>query len=93
MPLLDPIIEVLKPSMAGARIVDGVVPENIQPILELLRCRAIAFQQDGAAKWEITTHDGQHYIRVDQEYVGDDEGTWRELIGHLLDYAKTKGGE
>lgn len=93
MPLESPIVEVLKPSMAGARIVDGVIPENIIPVLELLRCSAVAYCQTGVDMWEITTHDGQHYIRVNQEYVADDEATWRELIGHLLGYAAKKGHE
>ena len=93
MPLLDPIVEVMKPSMLTARIVNGAVPENIQPILTLMRCCVIAFEQGGIPFWEITTEDGKDYVRVQQHYILDDEAEWTRLIGMLLDYAKSKGGE
>jgi hypothetical protein len=94
MSLQDPIIEVLKPSMLGARFLDTEVPPEIKPLLELLRCRAVAFAlPDEIPMWEITTADGQNYIRVQQAFVTDSEETWRELIGHLLDYAESKRKE
>lgn len=94
MALHDPIIEVLKPSMLGARFLDTAVPPEIKPILELLGCVARAFAlPDKIPMWEITTNDGRNYIRVQQAFVTDNEETWRELIGYLLDYAKSKGGE
>lgn len=90
MPLLDPIVEVLKPSMAGARIVERAVPENIKPILTLMKCRVIALEKDGLPFWELTTEDGLHYVRVQQHYILDDEAEWTRLIGMLLDYAASK---
>ena len=93
MPLLDPIQEVMKPSMLGAEFLDTPVPENIVPILSLLQARAVAFSLKGVAHWEITTADGLDYARVEQQFVGDDEAVWRELIGHLLDYAAKKRQE
>jgi hypothetical protein len=90
MPLLDPIVEAMKPSMSGARFLDTPVPENITPILELLRARAVAFALDGVPHWEITTNNGVEYARVAQEYLGDDEAEWTKLIGMLLDYAAAK---
>ncbi len=94
MALDKPIIEAMKPSMRGARIINTPVPENIVPILELQGACAVPFiDGDDVPHWEVTTSDGLCYIRVQQAYIGDAEGTWRELIGHLLDYAKTKGGE
>jgi hypothetical protein len=90
MPLENPIIEVLKPALKAPRFLDTPVPENIKPILELLGARAVAFRTEDVDHWEITTQDGQHYIRVEQAFVEDNEDTWRELIGHLLDYAKSK---
>ena len=93
MPLEDAIIEVLKPSMLNARIVDGKVPENIQPILTLMKCHVVAFEKDAVPFWEITTECGKHYIRVQQHYILDDESEWTRLIGMLLDYAKARGGD
>jgi hypothetical protein len=91
MPLENPIIEVMKPSMKGAQFLDTPVPENIVPILELLGARAVPYiDGDNVPHWEITTRDGLHYIRVQQAYVEAVEDTWRELIGHLLDYAAAK---
>jgi hypothetical protein len=87
MPLENPIIEAIKPSMRGARIVDGLPPENIRPILTLMQCRAVAYENDGLPMWELTTENG-HYIRVQQHYILDDEAEWTRLIGMLLDYAK-----
>lgn len=90
MPLLEPIVEALKPSMRGARIVDGAVPENIQPILTLMKCRAVAFENHGVAHWEITAESGIYYIRVEQAFLGDDEAEWTKLIGMLLDYIESQ---
>lgn len=90
MPLLDPVVEVLKPSMDRARIVDGAVPENIVPILTLMKCRVAAFEQNGLSFWELTTEDGRSYVRVQQHYILDDEAEWTRLIGMLLDYAASK---
>ncbi len=93
MPLLDPIQEVLKPKM-HLDFRDDKVPENIVPILELLRARAQPYRDriSSTSFWEITTMDG-HYIRVEQAVIGADEAEWTKLIGMLLDYAKAKGGE
>jgi len=90
VPLLEPIQEAMKPSFEGAEFLDTAVPENIKPILELLRARAVAYTQDGVAHWEITTGDGKHYARVQQAVIGDDEAEWTKLVGMLLDYAAKK---
>lgn len=93
MPLENPIIEVMKPSMLNAHIVDGLPPENIKTILTLMKCRVVAFKQDDIAFWEITTEDGKDYIRVQQHYILDDESEWTRLIGMSLDYAAQKQQE
>ena len=91
MPLLDtPIYEAMKPSFKSAVFLDTKVPANIVPILDLLQARAVAFDLNGVADWEITTQDGRDYIRVEQEVIGDDEAEWTKLVGMLLDYANSK---
>jgi hypothetical protein len=91
MPLENPIIEVLKPKMI-LDFLDTKVPENIVPILELLRARAQPYRDktSGIDFWEITTQDGKHYIRVQQHYILDDESEWTRMIGMLLDYAASQ---
>lgn len=91
MPLEDAIIEVLKPKM-HLDFRDDKVPENIVPILELLRARAQPYRDriSSTSFWEITTMDGRHYIRVEQAVIGADEAEWTKLIGMLLDYAASK---
>ena len=93
MPLEDPIVEALKPSVRGAEFLNTEVPENIKPVLELLQARAVAFDVDGVEYWEVTTYDGQHYIRAQQAYLGDSEAEWTKLVGMLLDYAESKRKE
>ncbi len=93
MALLDPIVEVNKPSYKDAKFLDTPLPENIKPILELLNARATPFSLNGVHHWEITTGNGMHYARIEQEVIGDDEDKWRSLIGMLLDYAKSQEGK
>lgn len=91
MPLEDPIIEVHKPAKLGQRLLDMKPPENILPLLELLRVTSVAYEDaDQVAYWEITTLDGLHYVRVQTLFLGDSEEEWRKMIGMLLDYAKSQ---
>ena len=89
MPLLDPIEEAIKPKMS-LDFCDRKVPENIKPILTLMKARATSYMDktSQAEYWEITTADGMHYVRAEANFLDDSEEEWTKMIGYLLDYAK-----
>ena len=88
MKLIDSIIEADKPSFLTVKLIERAVPNNIIPLLELLDARAIAFEMQGIDWWEITV--GLEYGRVECDALSDDEDAWRDIIGRILDFSKSK---